>query len=242
VYAPPSTDEGLSSVGGALTDARDEDNVGGRLVARATRKNLVDGQVVLGPDKEAAVAEEQDASSHEAIVLASGGLGLIYLPEGAERLTAAEIDGLHPRLISSLTSHPGIGFVMVATDDGPVALGPRGSHRLTDGTVTGEDPLPDFGPNIVQHLLRTDGFPHCPDLLVNCMYDPVANEVAPFEEFMGSHGGVGGWQSQPFAMVPAAWKLPSEPVVGARAMHDALRGWLAASGQQLRPHGPGRAD
>jgi uncharacterized membrane protein YvlD (DUF360 family) len=241
VYAPPAADEGLSSVGGALTDARDENNVGGRMVARATRKNLVDGEVVIGPNREAAEASERDASSHEAIVLASGGLGLIYLPESRERLTAAEIDNLHPRLLSALTSHPGIGFVMVATEDGPVALGPRGSHRLDDGTVTGEDPLLDFGSNIVEHLRRTHSFPHCPDLLVNCMYDPVANEVAPFEEFMGSHGGVGGWQSQPFALIPAAWARPAEPIVGARAMHDALRGWLTATGQELRPHGPRRA-
>ena len=239
VYAPPAADEGLSSIGGALTDARDEDNVGGRMVARVTRGRLVDGEVVLGPDREAAEAAEEDASAHEAIVLASGGLGLIYLPESGKRLTAAEIDSAHPRLISTLTSHPGIGFVMVASDDGPVALGPRGSHRLSDGVVTGDDPLVLFGPNIVDHLRRTDGFPHCPDLLVNCMYDPAKNEVAPFEEFMGSHGGVGGWQSQPFALIPSGWKEPAAPVVGAGAMHDALRGWLAECGQQLRPHARG---
>lgn len=174
-------------------------------------------------------------------MLASGGLGLIYLPEGRKRLTAAEIDARHPRLISALTGHPGIGFVMVATDDGPVALGASGSHRLGDGTVTGEDPLLGFGPNIADHLRRTDGFEHCPDLLVNCMYDSIANEVAPFEEFMGSHGGVGGWQSQPFALIPSGWEQPRRELVGARAMHDALRGWLAACGHQLRPHGADRA-
>jgi hypothetical protein len=52
------------------------------------------------------------------------------------------------------------------------------------------------------------------------------NEVAPFEEFMGSHGGIGGWQSHPFALVPAGWCEPEAPIVGVRAMHDALRGWL----------------
>ena len=162
------------------------------------------------------------ALTFAAIVLASGGLGLIYLPESRERLTASEIDGLHPRLISSLTSHPGIGFVMVATDDGPVALGPRGSHRLRDGTVTGEDPLVDFGPNIVQHLLRTDGFTHCPDLLVNCMYDPVANEVAPFEEFMGSHGGVGGCR-RPCGAAPASATTTRTNAARAPRRSSALR-------------------
>ena len=48
VFAPEAADEGLTSLGGALTDARDEDNAGGRALARATRGQLVDGEVVLG--------------------------------------------------------------------------------------------------------------------------------------------------------------------------------------------------
>ena len=80
-----------------------------------------------------------------------------------------------------------------------------GQRRLRDDSVTGSDPLADFGPNAADHLRRTDGFPHCPDILVNCMYDPEANEVAPFEEFMGSHGGLGGWQSA--AVRPGAGRL-----------------------------------
>ena len=117
----------------------------------------------------------------------------------------------------------------------------RAARRLRDDEVTGEDPLRDFGPNAADHLRRTDGFPHCPDILVNCIYDPEANEVAPFEEFMGSHGGLGGWQSHPFALVPTAWSEPEAPIVGVRAMHDALRGWLTETGLELRPHSDGAA-
>ncbi len=236
VYAPPAPDEGLSSVGGALTDARDEAGAGGRMLARATRDNLVDGDVVIGPNREAAEQSGADASGHDAVVLASGGLGLIYLPEPPHRLARSEIESMHPRLLETLARHPGIGFVMVRTDDGPLVLGGSGSRRLNDDAVTGEDPLREFGPNAADHLRRTDGFPHCPDILVNCMYDPGANEVAPFEEFMGSHGGLGGWQSRPFALVPAGWSEPAEPIVGVRAMHDTLRGWLSESGLELRPH------
>jgi hypothetical protein len=72
--------------------------------------------------------------------------------------------------------------------------------------------------------------------LVNCMYDPDANEVAPFEEFMGSHGGLGGWQSCPFALVPTAWSEPVGPIVGVPEMHDTLRSWLTETGLELRPH------
>ncbi|HEY6770858.1 MAG TPA: phage holin family protein [Solirubrobacterales bacterium] len=240
VYAPPAPDEGLSSVGGALTDARDEDTAGGRMLARATRDRVIDGEVVLGPNREAMEVPDQSAAEHEAVVLASGGLGLISLPAREHRLTLEEMDAMHPSLIQNLRSHPGIGFVMVRTEkDGTVVLGAEGTRRLRDDQVSGEDPLLVFGPNAADHLRRTDGFPHCPDILVNCMYDPETNEVAPFEEFMGSHGGLGGWQSRPFALVPASWSEPDGPIVGVRAMHDALRGWLAETGLELRPHAGG---
>jgi uncharacterized membrane protein YvlD (DUF360 family) len=236
VYAPPAPDEGLSSVGGALTDAREEGTTGGRMLARATRDNVIDDEVVLGPNREAARQSRADASDHAAVVLASGGLGLVYLPEPRHRLSVSEIESMHPRLIETLAGHPGIGFIMIRDNGGPVVLAAIGTRHLTDGEVTGEDPLRDFGPNAADHLRRTDGFAHCPDILVNCMYDPEANEVAPFEEFMGSHGGLGGWQSHPFALVPAAWSDPTEPIVGVRAMHDTLRRWLAETGLELKPH------
>jgi hypothetical protein len=236
VYAPSAPDEGLSSVGGALTDARDEETAGGRMLARATRSRMVDDEVVIGPNREAAEQAQADASANDAVVLASGGLGLIYLPQPDHRLSLSEIESMHPQLVESLETHPGIGFVMVRADDGALVLGSGGRRRLSDDQVTGEDPLRHFGEHAADHLRRTDGFPHCPDILVNCMYDPDANEVAPFEEFMGSHGCLGGWQARPFALVPAAWSEPARPIVGVRAMHDALRGWLTETGLELRPH------
>jgi hypothetical protein len=236
VFAPAVSDEGLSTVGTALTDARDENNAGARVLARATKDRLVDGEVVLGPNRKAVEEERGDASSNEAIVLASGGLGLICLTQQPRRMTMEEIEHLHPRLISTLSSHPGIGWVMVRCDEGAIVLGKRGSRRLRDDVVRGDDPLRDFGENAADHLRRTDGFRHCPDLLVNCMYDPERNEVAPFEEFMGSHGGIGGWQSHPFALVPSAWSEPEAPIIGVRAMHDCLRGWLVESGLEVKPH------
>ena len=238
VYSPPQPDEGLGVVGGALTDARDEDSAAGRALARATRDRVVDGEVVVGSQRPAAIAAADGPErEHTAVVLASGGLGLICLPEQSRRITRAEIETAHPRLIASLVGHPGIGWVMVREEgDDAVVIGGAGTRRLADDSIDGEDPLALFGPNAADHLRRTNGFEHCPDLLVNCMFDAEANEVAPFEEFMGSHGGLGGWQSHPFALVPSEWSEPSEPIVGVEAMHRALRGWLAEVGQELRPH------
>ncbi len=161
--------------------------------------------MVIGSEREAAEqARSGGGEGSDAIVLASGGLGLISLPEREHRMTRDEIDSLHPRLLGALAGHPGIGFVMVR--DGPAARScsaARAAGSLATTRSSGEDPLAAFGPNAADHLRRTDSFPHCPDILVNCVFDPDANEVAPFEEFMGSHGGLGGWQTHPFALVPA---------------------------------------
>jgi uncharacterized membrane protein YvlD (DUF360 family) len=237
VYAPPAPDEGVSSVGGALTDARDEDTAAARMLARVTRHSLVDGEVVPGPNRRAIEDASREASQHPAVVLASGGLGLISLPQLEHRMSIGEIEALYPRLISTLIEHPGIGFVMVRGDDGGgLVLGGKGSRRLDDDSISGDDPLRDYGANAADHLRRTDGFPHCPDVLVMCTYYAEANEVAPFEEFMGSHGGLGGWQSHPFALVPTIWSESKTPIVGVRAMHETIRGWLRETGLDLKPH------
>jgi uncharacterized membrane protein YvlD (DUF360 family) len=229
--APAAVDEAWGDVGAVLADARQDPGLGGRALARATRGRTVEGTVALGPNREA--LEEREAPSNpeseEAVVMVSGPLGLIYLPRSPERFTLEQIAEAHPELVDTLTAHPGIGFVMVRSHEhgGALAVGPRGHRRLADDTVEGEDPLANFDPTVADHLRRHDSFPHCPDLLVNSMYDPAADEVAPFEDFMGSHGGLGGPQMHPFAIVPAEWREPSAPIVGVEAMHEALRDWLA---------------
>jgi hypothetical protein len=238
VHAPAAVDEAWGDVGAVLADARQDPSVGGRMLARVTRSRSVEGTVALGPNREA-LAERGSAPAdpkHEreaaAVVLVSGPLGLIYLPRSPERLTLEQIAEAHPRLLDTLSAHPGIGFVMVRSrEQGTLVIGAGGRRRLSDDGVEGEDPLVHFDPTVADHLRRHDSFPHCPDLLVNSMYDPHSDEVAPFEEFMGSHGGLGGPQTKPFAVVPVDWSEPAGPIVGVEAMHEALRDWLAESQQ-----------
>jgi uncharacterized membrane protein YvlD (DUF360 family) len=232
-HAPAAVDEAWGDVGAVLADARQDPGLGGRALARATRGRAVQGTVALGPNQEALAeraAPSDPDSEQEAIVMVSGPLGLIYLPRSPERLTLEQISRAHPELLDTLTAHPGIGFAMVRSRErGTVAIGAAGRRWLADDTVEGEDPLADFGPHVADHLRRHDSFPHCPDILVNSMYDPATDEVAPFEEFMGSHGGLGGPQMHPFAVVPTEWPEPAAPIVGVEAMHEALRGWLAGA-------------
>ena len=82
-------------------------------------------------------------------------------------------------------------------------------------------------------MRRTDRFPHCPDLVFVSTYWAETDEVAAFEELVGSHGGLGGAQGFPFVLFPAdllVW--PAEPAVGAERVHRAARSWLAELGHE----------
>jgi len=167
--------------------------------------------------------------NEEAVVLASGNLGLIYLMERSARLTLEEIEERHPLLLSALREHPHVGFVLVrSARSGPIVLSARGSHSLSDGRIEGEDPLARFSPNAPRHLLRTDAFEHVPDILVNSFYDPDLEEGCAFEELISFHGGLGGPQTRPFILAPPELPLPDEPVVGAAGVHGVLSGWRAS--------------
>jgi uncharacterized membrane protein YvlD (DUF360 family) len=225
-----SGDESLSYLGASLTEASGGEGAAARAIRTATRRKQVDGEVRLG-ESDGDQAEAEEGAPPELSVMASGCLGLITFPRQPGRLSRERIDELYPALIPALREHPGIGFVLVRSEaEGAIVLGAGGFRRLGDGSVEGEDPLAPFGPNAAAHVARTDGFPHCPDLVVNSTYWPDTDEVAAFEELVGSHGGMGGEQSFPFAAVPSEWTRPDEPIVGAEEMHRHMRRWLSDLG------------
>jgi uncharacterized membrane protein YvlD (DUF360 family) len=168
------------------------------------------------------------------IVLGSGSLGLISLPDSDHRLTREEIDDRCPGLLAGLTSHPEIGFVLVATSTGrSLVLGPSGSLDVVTGEVVGDDPLAPFGPLAIEQVREVDGYATVADIMVNSRYDVDLDEVAAFEHQVGSHGGLGGPQTHPFALHPVDWQSPAQPIVGSPALHRVLKGWLADLGQPV---------
>jgi uncharacterized membrane protein YvlD (DUF360 family) len=160
----------------------------------------------------------------EAIVLASGNLGLIYFTKWSQRLTLEDINLVYPEMIPGLINHEGIGFIMLDSGkDGPVVINSKGSYHLSSDKLEGENPLNKFGEHAAFHLLRTSGFKYLPDILVMSQYDSQRNEVAAFEELIGSHGGLGGFQSKPFIVYPADWHLENEEIVGAENIYRAFK-------------------
>jgi hypothetical protein len=167
------------------------------------------------------------------LVVPSGNLALLYLTRFEERVNRAQIDRAYPKLISGLIQHPGVGLVIV-DDDGPVALGASGSHRLLDGTVEGVDPLLPYGPYARGDLLRHQEAEHVGDLVLVSCVDPVTDEVAAFEELVGSHGGLGGWQTEAMLVHPTQWPITEAPLNGSDAVHRQLVSWLAMLGLRRR--------
>jgi uncharacterized membrane protein YvlD (DUF360 family) len=220
-------DEGFGAISVALSETASSGGATGALTQRALRKRTVDGQVELGPaDNEPNTANGGGSDDDAAVVLVSGGLSLIYFPGIEGRATLEQIDALAPGLVSALAGQDGIGFVMVRTASrGAVVTGAAGSNYIDENVIEGQDPLGPFGVNAKAHVARTDGFANCPDILVNGAYDPNADEFAAFEEFVGSHGALGGAQMHPFLLYPVELEAPDARLVGAERVHEVLRSW-----------------
>ena len=181
--------------------------------------------------REATGREQKDVDKHEVgerkvVVMGSGNLGLIYLMDEPRRLTMEEIDERHPGLLPALRAHPHVGWLLVRSGEhGGVALGADGANYLSEGRVEGEDPLVPFSPTAAAHLLRTDGFTHVADIMVNSYYNEQLDEGCAFEELISFHGGMGGPQTRPFLLHPVELEAPDEPIIGAEAAHRVLAEW-----------------
>jgi uncharacterized membrane protein YvlD (DUF360 family) len=215
------SDEAGGQIKAVLTEAATGDSAPARAVRTLSGRRTADEPAALpaGPELP------------EIVVMASGCLGLVSFPRLPGRVSRATIDAHYPTLLTALLTHPGVGFVLVRDDArGDIVLGAEGEHELRDGTVTGVDPLAPYGPRAAAHVARTAAFPHCPDIAINSTYWPQTEEVAAFEELVGSHGGLGGPQSFPFILAPTALLVPEQEIVGAAHVHHVLRGWLSALG------------
>jgi hypothetical protein len=170
------------------------------------------------------------------VTVSSGNLAMIYLADHPGRVTLDDIAAAHPDLVPGLARHPGVGFVVGESGaDGPVAVGPAGRHRLRDGRVEGIDPLARYGQHAVRDLLAHQAMAHVGDLVVVSRLDAGTDEVAAFEELVGSHGGIGGWQTEAILVHPAAWRRVEVDLVGPDAVYRQMVDWLDELGLRESP-------
>ena len=134
-------------------------------------------------------------------------------------MTTEAIERRYPGLIGALARHPGIGAVIGRSADGSRAAARRrtASADLDAPLPDGRDLLADYGPRAVEALRRLAGFANRRRPDPARRVDAVTGEVTGFEELVGSHGGLGGRQTEPFILCPsvaASW--PTVPRLGRR--------------------------
>jgi uncharacterized membrane protein YvlD (DUF360 family) len=200
--------------------------------------------VLVGPQR-GQPTTGNGADESELVVAGSGNLGLVWFPHLPGRVTLAELGERFPALVPGLLAEPGVAFVVADSGRGPVAVGPRGTRVLADPDAEGEDPLTPFGPRAAADLARVAAMPGAPDLLVHSTVDALTDEVHAFEELVGCHGGLGGWQNRAVLLHPADWpvdddlldrSVPGEALLyGAESVHRQLVRWLERSGARAVP-------
>lgn len=224
VASTPQQSEAVSHLHAALTEAESQQTKVATVARKAMSKTTTEIDAL---ERVVKTGGTEQAGDGAIVVLASGNLGLIYETTSPHRLTHEEIAHRFPQLIPGLIGHDSIGFVRVQTEsEGPLVIGGKGKHWLDSGRIEGEDPLAGYGPHAARHLLRHSTFANSPDVLVISTYWADTDEVAAFEELIGSHGGLGGMQAQPFVLHPAALEVPDDPIIGTAALHAVLKGWL----------------
>jgi uncharacterized membrane protein YvlD (DUF360 family) len=149
----------------------------------------------------------------------SGNMALLYFDLYPRKVTLNELNAAYPGMVDKLVQHEGVGFVVTYEDDGtPVVFGKSGARNLHTGDVVGEDPLEPYGDVELRswQLRRIVDFPNAGDLVLNSPLYPDGT-VAAYEELIGSHGGLGGEQTDAFIFHPGDMEIPET-----RNSHDIM--------------------
>jgi hypothetical protein len=184
-----------------LDDSKLAGTVGSRVVdgtQRAMKSNLE-----LQPGSE-------EVEPAKVTLCYSGNLAQVYFDLHPRKITLNELNAAYPGMVDALVQHEGIGFVVAYEDDfEPVAFGKNGALNLHSGDVVGEDPLEPYGDVELRswQVRRIADFSNAGDLILNSTFYPDGT-VAALEELIGSHGGLGGEQTDAFIFHPGDMEIP----------------------------------
>jgi uncharacterized membrane protein YvlD (DUF360 family) len=156
-----------------------------------------------------------------------GNMANVYFDLFPRKVTLNELNAAYPGMVDAVVQHEAIGFVVAYEDDGtPVAFGKNGARNLHTDDVVGEDPLEIYGNVELRswQVRRVADFPNSGDLIINSTIYPDGT-VAALEEMVGSHGGLGGEQTDAFILHPGDMEIPeTRNSRDVKAILDARRG------------------
>lgn len=219
-------DEGLQFLGLLLSQVSSGSTMRAKIVESAVKKRESGGYVEM--EKPEDTVSDKEAEEAESVVCASGNLALVFFKASDERMTLEEILARYPRLLPGLAAHPGIGVLLVKSEvAGLVAMGKDGGiYQLETGEITEPNPLANYSERTPGFLRDLAAYDNVGDLVLFSTYDPVTSDVGAFEELVGHHGGIGGWQTHPFLLYPTHFhEGPPPQIHGAGEVYQQLMRW-----------------
>ncbi len=231
VFASLETNETWDNINAFLNESINANTRTAQILRSLLRRQTQNGLLAFGPERSRKKVQRNAIQAQEAhlVVLASGCTGLIYFVGTKNRLTYEEIRDRYPELILNLALHPGIGFVLVRSNEhGDMVMGKGGINFLDRNLVEGEDPLSVYSSNFAGRLKRESSFDNCPDIIVNTRYDAKTGELCAFENQVSHHGGLGGNQNYPFIFYPPDLPAAPKQIIGATGVYHVLKGWRDA--------------
>lgn len=151
----------------------------------------------------------------------------VYLTEESGALQKSDLSARYPALVPGLVAHPGVAFVVTRDGEATEIQGKQGRLRIdADGkeTVTGTNPLAPFGPapQTPAELHAMAHRDHTGDVIV--FGEQVGDKLVDFSlrDFRGLHGGIGGYQDEPFIAYSPGMPLNPSTYAHAADLHADL--------------------
>jgi hypothetical protein len=139
-------------------------------------------------------------------VVAAGPNALVYWVDVEEPLTMAEIEARMPGLVAALSRAPGIGFVLVRTEEGPLCWW-RGKSSL----LSRAEPGPFAGRSdldlVLQGVRDLMAMRSAGDLVIYGIDAPEGN--VSFVSELGAHAGPSAEELHTFIVHPTGARLPA---------------------------------
>jgi hypothetical protein len=113
-----SHNDSCDNLNAVLTESTNADTRTAGLIRNMLSSRTKDDYVEIPREKgESSEKQEKKAEQAKVVVMGSGSTGLIYFTDAPERMTFEQIQAANPELIIGLYSHPGIGFVLVRSEE-----------------------------------------------------------------------------------------------------------------------------
>lgn len=147
---------------------------------------------------------KENMASNTLFIVPSSSIAHLYFSERLTRpATREDIEKSDPKLIATMLSHPGIGWILLREGDGTQTLiGKKGRAAFRAGKLVSQTGMVIDTPNHTRILAELAAFApegNNGDIVIFGAVTPEGKSVS-FEPYVGTHGGFTGEMTEPFLM------------------------------------------